>query len=159
MHGESRPQGTPGFEQASGRHVESLWRQQSDDSWDQSGQKSRDERQLTLKSSSRLHDSCGNQSWYTYKHTNTLMYACILRHTKIYIKKKKQLHQKNMALCPLAFSVLPLAAIHPNRWAGVTRLLLTGHLPLLWHGDRSMLHYSYTVRSSPSWVHSHPISF
>ncbi|KAL6458993.1 hypothetical protein MHYP_G00324650 [Metynnis hypsauchen] len=89
MRREGRPTGdVAGFERALGKHIESLWRQQSEASWDTRGQKMGDERQLTLESNSRLHDSS-----------------------------------------------------HPNRWAGVNRLLLTGHLPLLWHGDQSILYY------------------
>lgn len=105
MHGESRPQGTPGFEQASGRHIESLWRQQSDASWDQSGQKNGDERQLTLKSSSRPYDSCGNQSWYicTHTHPHAFMHASILRHTEI--KKKKLAPLKEHGTVPPSLSL------------------------------------------------------
>lgn len=65
--------------QASGRYIESLWRQQSVASWDRSGQKSRDGSQLTQKSSTRLHDSCGRPvliAVHTYAHLHTFMHAC-----------------------------------------------------------------------------------
>lgn len=85
--------------------------------------------------------------------TSTHFYACILRHTEI--TKKNSSIKRTWHCAPLAFSVLPLAAVHPNRWAGVTRLLLTGHLPFLWHGDQSMLHYTQRETHRAGCIHTH----
>lgn len=142
---KARPEVTPGFKQSSGRHIESLWRQQSEASWDQSGQKSRDERQLTqaadlinyvtTKPRAHIHKPqlntcvCRSECVCMFWHTNTIRSASLEE-------------QGRMSFLVLFLSVLSLAAVHPNRWASVTGLLLTGHLALLWHGDQSILYHS-----------------